>query len=62
MVARSGWSRALGGRMLWVVARSGWLHALGDRTIWVAARCSDDLAAAHYKMAVLKKRENNFSI
>ena len=26
-------------------------HSLGDRTLWVAARCSDDLAAAHYRLA-----------
>ena len=41
-----------------------WKHALGGRTLWVDARWSDDLAAAHYRMAhaVLKKRENSFSL
>ena len=25
-------------------------HSLGDCTLWVVARCSDDLAAAHYRL------------
>ena len=30
---------------------SNWKQTLGDRTLLVFARCSDDLAAEHYRMA-----------
>ena len=28
-----------------------WKYILGGRTLWVVARCSNDLAAAHYRLA-----------